>query len=362
MVQEAQGQKSKNQRLADKAAFWLTIIALVGGFGTFGVWMAFGKDLAFSLERMVTVMVICCPHVLGLAIPLVATISTSISAKNGLLIRNRTAFEAARKMSTIVFDKTGTLTKGSQEVVRIVSLSDQFLEEEVLKYAAAVESSSEHHIAKGLQRKAEKDEIKVPSSSNFKYESGVGVSGTVNGKKVQAGGYVLLEKLKKEAPEDEQEGVETKIFILIDEKLVGFITFADQVRESAAGAIKTLQDNGIKCSLLTGDNEKVAAAVANELNMDDYMDEVLPEQKQEKIKSLQQAGEFMAMTGDGVNDAPALAQANVGIAIGSGTDVAAETADIVLVDRASCRYYQPYPFWKSDLSQDGAKPDLGNRL
>ncbi|MDF1864625.1 MAG: heavy metal translocating P-type ATPase [Saprospiraceae bacterium] len=332
MVQEAQGQKSKTQRLADKAAYWLTIIALVAGFGTFAAWLLMGSELSFALERMVTVMVICCPHALGLAIPLVAAISTSISAKNGLLIRNRTAFENSRNITTIVFDKTGTLTKGSHEVVRIVSLSENYNETEILKYAAAVESPSEHHISKGLQRKAKAENLKLPSVQNFKYESGVGVNGKVNGKSVQAGGFVLMEKLNLTPPEDEKEAVETKIFLIIENELVGFITFADEIRESSFDAIKTLQNNGIKVSLLTGDNEKVAAAVAKELNMDDYMAEVLPDQKLDKIKALQSKGEFVAMTGDGVNDAPALAQAGVGIAIGSGTDVAAETADIILVE------------------------------
>ena len=332
MVQDAQGQKSKTQRLADRAAFWLTIIALTAGFGTFVVWLLLGRELSFALERMVTVMVICCPHALGLAIPLVAAISTSVSAKNGLLIRNRTAFENSRKITTILFDKTGTLTKGSHEVVRIVALNESYDEKSLLRYAAAAEGSSEHHIAKGLQRKAEEDDLKVPASEDFNYQSGVGVSATVEGKSVKAGGYLLLKELDIDAPEDEDEGVETKIFIIIEGQLAGFITFADQIRESAPEAIKTLQEQGIKCVLLTGDNEKVAAAVAKELGMDEYLAEVLPEAKQDKVKELQAAGEFVAMTGDGINDAPALAQADVGIAIGTGTDVAAETADIILVN------------------------------
>jgi Cu2+-exporting ATPase len=332
MVQEAQGQKSKTQRLADRAAFWLTIVALVAGFGTFATWLLMGRELSFALERMVTVMVICCPHALGLAIPLVAAISTSISAKNGLLIRNRTAFENARNISTIVFDKTGTLTKGSHEVVRIVSLSPNYTKHTILQYAASVEIPSEHHISKGLQRKASSENIRLFKVEDFSYQSGIGVEGKVNDKKVQAGGFVLLEKLGVTPPQDDKEDIETKIFLIIDDKLVGFITFADEIRESSYEAIKTLQESGIKVSLLTGDNEQVAAAVSKELQMDNYMAEVLPDEKLEKIKSLQEQGEFVAMTGDGINDAPALAQANVGIAIGSGTDVAAETADIVLVD------------------------------
>ncbi|MFD2823649.1 copper-translocating P-type ATPase [Lacinutrix iliipiscaria] len=332
MVQSAQKQKSKTQRLADVAAKWLTVVALVLGFGTFFIWLSLGKDLSFALERMVTVMVICCPHALGLAVPLVAAISTSISAKNGLLIRNRTAFENSRKISTIVFDKTGTLTKGSHEVVRIVPLSSNYDKTELLKYATAVESPSEHHISKGLRRKAKEEKIKIPTVVNFKYNAGVGVSGTVNGKKVQAGGYVLMQQLSKDVAEDIDEGIETKIFTIVDDEVIGFVTFADEIRESSFGAIKTLQKNNIKVSLLTGDNEKVAKDVAVKLGLDDFMAEVLPDQKQDKIKELQSKGEFVAMTGDGVNDAPALAQADVGIAIGSGTDVAAETADIVLVD------------------------------
>ena len=332
LVKNAQKQKSKTQRLADVAAKWLTVIALVLGFGTFFTWLALGEDLSFALERMVTVMVICCPHALGLAVPLVAAISTSVSAKNGLLIRNRTAFENSRKITTIVFDKTGTLTKGSHEVVRIVSLSSNYDKTELLKYATAVESPSEHHISKGLRRKAKVENLIIPSVTDFAYKAGVGVSGTVNGKKVQAGGYILMEQLNKRVPEDKEDGVETKIFTIVDDELIGFITFADEIRESSYEAIKTLQKNNIKVSLLTGDNEKVAKYVADKLGLDDYMAEVLPDQKQEKIKALQAKGEFVAMTGDGVNDAPALAQADVGIAIGSGTDVAAETADIVLVD------------------------------
>lgn len=332
MVQAAQKQKSKSQRLADVAAKWLTIIALVLGFGTFFTWLALGETMAFAMERMVTVMVISCPHALGLAVPLVASISTSVSARNGLLIRNRTAFEASRKISTIVFDKTGTLTIGSHEVTRIVPLSTKYDETELLKYATAVESPSEHHISKGLRRKAKEEKIEVPSVTEFKYNAGVGVSGMVNGKKVQAGGYLLLEQVNKSVEEDEEEGVETKIFIIVDNELIGFITFADEIRESSYGAIKTLHENNIKVSLLTGDNDIVAKDVADKLGLDDYMSEVLPDQKLNRIKELQAQGEFVAMVGDGVNDAPALAQADVGIAIGSGTDVAAETADIVLMD------------------------------
>lgn len=332
MVQAAQKQKSKSQRLADVAAKWLTIIALVVGFGTFFTWLALGETMALAMERMVTVMVISCPHALGLAVPLVAAISTSISARNGLLIRNRTAFESSRKITTIVFDKTGTLTKGTHEVTRIIPLSSKYDKTELLRYATAVESPSEHHIAKGLTRKAKEEKIEIPSVTDFKYTAGVGVSGIVNGKKVQVGGFLLLEQLGKSVAEDKDEGIETKVFTVVDGELIGFITFADEIRESSYGAIKTLHKNNIKVSLLTGDNEIVAKDVADKLGLDDYMAEVLPDQKLDRIKELQAKGEFVAMVGDGINDAPALAQADVGIAIGSGTDVAAETADIVLMD------------------------------
>lgn len=332
MVQAAQKQKSKTQRLADVAAKWLTVLALLLGFGTFFAWLLLNKELSFALERMVTVMVICCPHALGLAVPLVAAISTSISAKHGLLIRNRTAFENSRKITTVVFDKTGTLTKGSHQVQRIVLLSEKYTELELLTYATSVESSSEHHISKGLKQRAQKDNLVIPSVQEFEYDAGVGVSGIVNGKRVLAGGYILMEKFKIKVPADTKEAIETKIFVIVDYELIGFITFADQIRDSSFDAIKTLKKNGIKSILLTGDNDVVAKAVASELNLDNYMAEVLPDEKQLKIKQLQEKGEYVAMTGDGVNDAPALAQADVGIAIGSGTDVAAETADIVLVD------------------------------
>ena len=191
-----------------------------------------GKELSFALERMVTVMVICCPHSLGLAVPLVASISTSISAKNGLLIRNRTAFENARKISTIVFDKTGTLTKGSHEVTKVEVLDNNYSENDLLKLVTAVESPSEHHISKGLVRKVKELGIDYPGVIDFEYHAGIGVSGIVEGKKVQAGGFVLLDKLKIKAPDDNDNSIETKIFTIVDGKLIGYITFADQIRES----------------------------------------------------------------------------------------------------------------------------------
>lgn len=332
MVQEAQKTKSKTQHLADRAAKWLTYIALTVGLGTLVVWIALGFDFVYALERMVTVMVISCPHALGLAVPLVVAISTAISAQNGLLIRNRTAFENSRKISMIVFDKTGTLTKGSHEVTRIVPLKEGLKERELLRLATAVEQHSEHHISKGLQRKAKEENISIPSAEDFKYDPGVGVRATVEGHDMEAGGEGLLKKTNRSAPEDTGSAAETKVYVFSDGEMIGYVTFADQIRESSYEAIKTLHQNNIKTLLLTGDVEVVAKAVASDLGMDHYMAGVLPHEKQDKVKELQKQGEFVAMTGDGVNDAPALAQADVGIAVGSGTDVAAETADIILVN------------------------------
>ena len=333
MVKEAQGKKSKTQKLADKAAFWLTIVSLSVGFGTLATWLLLGKEFSFALERMVTVMVISCPHALGLAIPLVTAISTAISAQNGLLIRNRTAFENARKIDTLVFDKTGTLTIGEFGVNRIVSVRKSIDESELLRLASALESNSEHPIAEGIMTKVKAENLRVPEAKDFQSITGKGVEATVEGKdiKVVSPGY-LKEKGIAIPNEAQNDGSETIVFIIVEDELAGFISLADQIRPESQEAIKTLHKNNIKTVMLTGDNESVARKVSQELNMDDFFAEVLPDQKLNKVNELQQGGAFVAMTGDGVNDAPALAQANVGIAIGSGTDVAAETADIILVN------------------------------
>ena len=334
MVQSAQSAKSKTQNIADKVAKWLTIISIVVGIATFIVWYI-NHDLAFALERMVTVMVTSCPHALGVAIPLVVAISTTASATHGLLIRNRTAFENARKLTMIIFDKTGTLTKGSHEVQKVISISDKYSSDEILQYAAAIQQHSEHYIAKGMLKKLKGKNLQLWQSSGFNYLPGIGVSGTVNGKSVVAAGPNYFTKENKQLPEIPSEidqNTETVNFLMIDDEPVGIITLADTVRETSAEAIEQLKHMQIKSFLLTGDNEKIAAAVSGNLKMDGYLANVLPHQKQEKIKEFQNKGEVVAMTGDGVNDAPALAQADVGIAVGSGTDVAAETADIILVN------------------------------
>ncbi|WP_246858781.1 copper-translocating P-type ATPase [Chitinophaga sp. XS-30] len=335
MVQAAQGTKSRTQNLANKVARWLTIVSISVGVITFVIWYAAGREMAFALERMVTVMVTSCPHALGVAIPLVVAISTTLSATHGLLIRNRTAFENARKLTTIIFDKTGTLTKGSHEVQQIIPLGDQYSSDQLLQYAAALQQNSEHHIAQGIMRRLKDSGLELWTSTGFKYMQGMGVSGTVNGKAVIAAGPNYFRENKTALPEipgDVDQSTDTVNFVLIDDVPAGIITLADSIRDTSAEAISQLKEMHIKSFLLTGDNEKVAAAVAAKLKMDGYLANVLPHEKQDKVKAFQQQGEIVAMTGDGVNDAPALAQADVGIAVGSGTDVAAETADIILVN------------------------------
>ncbi|MBE0551935.1 MAG: copper-translocating P-type ATPase, partial [Ignavibacterium sp.] len=333
MVQEAQQSKSKTQNLANRAAFWLTIVAISAGALTMFVWLMFtGESFNFALSRTVTVMVITCPHALGLAVPLVVAVSTALSAKHGLLIRNRTAFEQARNIQAIIFDKTGTLTKGEFGITETISFDKNYDEKEILKYAAAVESESEHPIAQGIVKSSEdKYELK-----EFNSIPGKGAEGKVNGKevKVVSPGYLEENKIdlqEKDKIEKLSAQGKTVVFVLIDNKLTGAIALADIIREESKEAIKQLKELGIKPMMLTGDNKQVAKWVADELGLDDYFAEVLPDKKAEKVKEVQSRGLVVAMTGDGVNDAPALAQADVGIAIGAGTDVAVETADIILV-------------------------------
>ena len=333
MVDEAQRTKSKMQNLSDRAAKWLTYIALIIGFGTLAVWLALGFPFVYALERMVTVMVIACPHALGLAIPLVVAISTAVSAQNGLLIRNRTAFEESRKISALLFDKTGTLTKGDFGVTRIESVNDTYSTAEILRLSSALEQSSEHPIAVGIIKKVKADNVAIPKPEKFNAITGKGVEADVEGKqvKVVSPGYLRDEKIA--IPEDAySDAAETVVFVLIDGKLAGYIALSDEIRPESAGAIQTFKKNNIKVYMATGDNEKTAKAVSDKLGLDGYYAEVLPHQKVEIVQELQGKGEFVAMTGDGVNDAPALAQANVGVAVGSGSDIAAETADIILVN------------------------------
>ena len=332
LVKEAQESKSKTQDLANRAAFWLTIIAIVGGFVTLFVWyFAIGFSFAFALERTVTVMVITCPHALGLAVPLVVAVSTAISASNGLLIRNRAAFENARKLDAIIFDKTGTLTKGEFGVTDIVTLTEDYDESAVLTLAASVERNSEHPIAQGIYKSAES----VKNVTEFKAVPGKGAKAVVDGKEVGvfSPGYLTGKNIdfKSEKIERLFSQGKTVVFVLVNNKVVGAIALADIIREESKKAIAEFKKLGIKTIMITGDNKNVAKYVADEIGLDDFIAEVLPDGKAKMVKEIQSKGLTVAMTGDGVNDAPALAQADVGIAIGAGTDVAVETADIVLV-------------------------------
>jgi Cu2+-exporting ATPase len=333
LVREAQAAKSKSQKMADRAAFWLTLIAITAGTLTLIAWLIAQDDLAFAIERMATVMVITCPHALGLAIPLVVAVSTALSAKNGLLIRNRTAFENARRLTTVVFDKTGTLTQGEFGVSTINTVDGQRDEQRVLQLAVSVEQNSEHPIAVGIVTKANNMGVKLLEVNEFESFKGKGVQGNVDGKTVKVVSPNYLKEQKMTVNDDlipDEPG--TTVFVVIDDDVAGLIHLSDAIRKESYDAIKRLKQDSIQCWMLTGDNNATAESVSKTLNLDGYFAEVLPHEKQEKIKELQGQGEFVAMTGDGVNDAPALAQADIGIAIGSGTDVAAETADIVLVN------------------------------
>ncbi|MCS7366051.1 MAG: copper-translocating P-type ATPase [archaeon GB-1867-035] len=334
LVRQVQESRSKTQDLANKFAFYLTIIALLAGSLTLISWYVLGESFDFALERAVTVMVITCPHALGLAIPLVVAISTSISAKNGLLIRSRMAFENARNIQAVVFDKTGTLTEGRFGVTDIVKISS-LSEMEILQYAASLEKYSEHPIAEGIVKSVQEKSIDLLDVENFKALPGRGVEGVIDGKdvKVMGPGYLREHDIKVELEEISKLSRQGKtiVFLLIGDELVGAIALADIVRNESSEAIQELKRMNIKCMMLTGDNKQVAKWVAEELGLNDYFAEVLPHEKAKVIESLQKKGLIVAMVGDGVNDAPALAQADVGIAIGAGTDVAIEAADIVLV-------------------------------
>ncbi len=333
LVDDAQKEKSKTQRLADISARWLTFIALFAGIVTFILWMLIKVDLGFSLERMVTVMVISCPHALGLAIPLVIAVSTTMSAKSGLLIRNRTAFENSRKITTVVFDKTGTLTEGKFGVKEYQSISDKYSAEDILQLAASIEKYSEHPIGHAIFQIASEKKINLFEVKNFKNLTGEGIEGEVNNKFIQIVSPSFLQKnnisLENGIPITEDS---TTVCLLIDKKVEGYISLQDAIRPESYKVVEELKKMHIKTMMITGDNEKVAKEVSLKLGLDSFHANILPDQKLNIIKELQQKGEFVAMTGDGVNDAPALAQADIGIAIGSGTDIAAETSDIILVE------------------------------
>jgi Cu2+-exporting ATPase len=344
LVEQAQTSRSRAQALADRAAFWLTLVALGAGALTFVAWLLIRGDAAFAVERLVTVLVISCPHALGLAIPLVVAISTTMGARGGLLVRDRRGLEEARNLTAVVFDKTGTLTRGEFGVVGIVT-AEGLGEEQALRLAAAVERDSEHTIARGIVRSAMERAITPPPAEAFRAIPGVGVGARVEGRSLLMGGPALLRARSVRVPEPLQAAMDqaaqrgqAAIFLVEEpaqggagDRALAVFVVADVVRPESREAVRALHVEGIKVVMLTGDARPVADAVAAELGIDAIFAEVLPDQKVDKIRELQQAGERVGMVGDGVNDAPALVTADVGIAIGAGTDVAVEAGDIVLV-------------------------------
>jgi Cu2+-exporting ATPase len=334
MVRRAQESSSRSQDLANRAALWLTVVALGGGALTLLVWIGLGRDLAFAIERAVTVMVITCPHALGLAVPLVVAMSTSLAASHGLLIRDRAAFERARNLGAVVFDKTGTLTEGRFGVSEVIPLGE-LDEDACLRLAAALESPSEHPIARGIIRAARERGIEWPNASGFRNITGQGAVASVEGRevKVVSAGYLRKTGIEADHPRLAVLAAQGKtlVFLLVVGHPLAAITLADVVRPESREAITALKSMGIRCMMLTGDSQAVAKTVADELGLDEFFAEVLPEQKAAKILEVRARGLSVAMVGDGVNDAPALVQSDLGIAVGAGTDVAIESADIVLV-------------------------------
>lgn len=333
LVRDAQASKSNTQRLADRAAKWLFYIALVTGIITFVSWMAIEGNLNFAVTRAVTVIIICCPHALGLAMPLVTSVSTSLAAKNGLLIRNRAAFENARNLDTVVFDKTGTLTEGSFGVTDIQA--DCVSQDELLAIAASVEANSEHPIARGIVEAGKGRKLAALRVTDYQNLTGEGLRASVDGRpvKIVSPGYLKREGIafdEKTYSHLAKEG-KTVVFILRGSKLLGFIALSDVVRPTAKEAVDELKQMGVTSIMLTGDNQRAADYAARQLDISKVFAEVLPGDKASKIDALHRDGRRVAMTGDGVNDAPSLAKADLGIAIGAGTSVAIETADVILV-------------------------------
>lgn len=333
LVRDAQKTRSKTQRIADIAAKYLFYVALLGGVSTFVIWTLLGKDIGFAMERAVTVVIISCPHALGLATPLVTAVSSSIGAKHGLLIRNRANFENARKINTIVFDKTGTLTKGEFGISKIEGLS--LSENELLSLAYAIENESEHPIAKAIVSAAKDKKVQLLKAKDIKSIPGKGLVGVIEQSTIEIVSPGYVKTLDISFDQTSYEALASKgntvVFVLKDKQLMGYIALNDMIRETSQEAIESLKEMGIDSYMLTGDNQKVANEVAKKIGIQHVFAEVLPDQKSDKIKSLTNEGRLVAMTGDGINDAPALAKAHLGIAIGAGTDVAIETADVILV-------------------------------
>ncbi|MBI2633976.1 MAG: heavy metal translocating P-type ATPase [Parcubacteria group bacterium] len=339
LVAEAQASKSRLQILSDRAAFYLTIIAILTGSLTFILWLLAKAGAVFALERLVAVLVIACPHALGLAIPLVASISTTLAARNGFLVRHRLALEAARNIDIVLFDKTGTLTKGAYGITKIIpSDGTREISRKVLQLAASVDSHSEHFVAKAIVAEAKTQKIDILPVRDFQRLPGRGVKGIIENAEVLVGGQAILSEAGATAPSDlkwkidalAQEG-NTIIFVVLSGKVAGAIGLGDIIREESRQAIEDLKKMEVKVAMITGDSEEVAKWVAGELKIDEYFARVLPQEKSKKVQELQSRGLKVAMVGDGINDAPALTQADLGIAIGAGTNVAIESAGIILV-------------------------------
>jgi Cu2+-exporting ATPase len=337
LVEQAQQSKSKTQLLADRAAGWLFYVALGVAAVTGVVWTAAVGLNVEVVARVATVLVIACPHALGLAIPLVVAITTTLAAGHGILVRDRLAFEEAREIDVVLFDKTGTLTRGEFGVVNAITI-EGWDQDRALALAAAVEGDSEHTIARGIRQAATARGLALPEITGFEALKGRGARATHDGHAVHVGGPRLLETLRLEPAEQLRRFAEqadargqTVVYLLQDERVVAAFSLADLIRPESKQAVKRLQEMGIEVAMITGDSQAVAKAVAGELGIDRYFAEVLPEHKDQKVVQLQEQGNRVAMVGDGVNDAPALARADVGIAIGSGTDVAVASADIILV-------------------------------
>ena len=338
LVAEAQASKSNTQVLADKAAFWLVIIALISAALSFVVW-AVAKNVSFALERAVTVLIIACPHALGLAIPLVVAISTAKSARNGLLVRQRLALEAARKLDVVLFDKTGTLTKGEHGVTDVWATKG-YSQEDIVHLTASLEQNSEHIVGKGILKYAQANHVHLDKVEDFAALPGLGVKGTLHGHdRFIAASYRYITENELKVPKDieqyskqaAKEG-KTEVYLVNDRgQVIGAIALADIIRDEAKATIQSLKRLGIKTAMITGDSKDVATYVAQQLGLERYFAEVRPEDKATKVKALQKQGLQVAMVGDGINDAPALTQADIGIAIGAGTDVAIKSADIILV-------------------------------
>ena len=336
LVQEAQNSKAPGQRLADRAAFWLVLVALVGGTGTFLAWLAAGRSVSEAMLFAITVVVITCPDALGLATPTAIMVGTGLGAKRGVLFKNATALEISARIDTVVMDKTGTLTKGEPEVTDVV-LEGWLTEDDLLSLVAAVEMESEHPLAAAIVRHAADKGVPTLAATAFRNVPGQGATAEVKGRRVLVGNRKLMsaEGIDTAAVTQQRDQLaatgRTAVLVAVDGKIAGVIALADAARETAAAAVKALHESGIEVVMLTGDNEATAQRIAGQLGIDTVIAEVLPGDKSAKVAELQKAGKRVAMVGDGVNDAPALAQADLGIAIGAGTDVAIETADLVLM-------------------------------